>query len=113
VTQRRTSGFAVVEALVALLLAAVSVAGLAAAAAASVRHVRVARERGAALALAADRLEALRGGPRDRGRDELDVAGTRYVRTWTSDGGRGAPVRLEVEVVWPDGHVRLETGAYP
>jgi Tfp pilus assembly protein PilV len=52
VTQRRTSGFAVVEALVALLLAAVSVAGLAAAAAASVRHVRVAGEGGATISLA-------------------------------------------------------------
>jgi Tfp pilus assembly protein PilV len=106
-------GFAVVEALVALLLAAVAVAGLTATAAAAVRHVRLARERSAALALATDRLEALRAGPRGAGRDEIDAAGTRYVRTWTSDGGRGAPVRLQVEVGWPDGHVSLESGAYP
>ena len=112
-TGGRVAGFAVVEALVALLLAAVAVSALTASAAASVRHVHRARQRSVALARAADRLEAPRAGPRDSGRDEVDVAGTPYVRTWTSDGGRGAPVRLRVEVAWPDGHVGLASGVFP
>jgi len=107
------AGFAVVEALVALLLAAVAVAGLTTGAAAAVRHVRLAHERGVALGLATDRLEALRAGPRDMGRDEIETAGTHYVRTWTSEGGRGMSVHLQVEVGWPDGHVGLESGVYP
>jgi Tfp pilus assembly protein PilV len=110
---RRRAGFAVVEALVAMVLAAVAVAGLAAATAAAVRHLQVARTRCTALALAADRLESLHAGPRDAGSDEIDVAGTRYVRTWSSDPGRGGPSALRVEVDWADGHVRLEGGAFP
>jgi len=112
---RRSSdrGFAIVEALVALLITAVAVAGLTASAAAAIRHVRLARERSTALALATDRLDALRAGPRDAGRDEIDVTGTRYVRTWNSTGGRGEPWRLAVEVVWSGGHIDLESGAYP
>jgi Tfp pilus assembly protein PilV len=106
-------GFAIVEALVALLVVAVAVTGLTASAAAAIRHVRLARERGTALALATDRLDALRAGPRDAGRDEIDVAGTRYVRTWSSAGGRGEPWRLAVEVIWAGGHVDLESGAFP
>lgn len=107
------SGVALVEALVALMLAAVGAATLCAAAAAAVRHVRLARERSAAVALAVDRLEALRAGAREGGSDEIDVAGTRYTRDWRSAGGRGAPAALHVEVVWAGGHVRLESGAYP
>jgi Tfp pilus assembly protein PilV len=106
-------GFAIVEALVALLITAVAVAGLTASAAAAIRHVRLARERGTALALATDRLDALRAGPRDIGRDEIDVTGTHYVRTWSSTEGRGEPSRLAVEVIWPGGHIELESGAYP
>jgi len=106
-------GFAIVEALVALMITAVAVAGLTASAAAAIRHVRLARERGTALALATDRLDALRAGPRDTGRDEIDVTGTHYVQTWSSTGGRGEPWRLAVEVMWPGGHIELESGAYP
>lgn len=106
-------GFAVVEALVALLVLAVAVAGLTASAAAAIRHVRLARERSTALALAMDRLDGLRAGPRDAGRDEIDLAGMRYVRTWSSAGGRGEPWRLAVEVMWLGGHVDLESEAYP
>jgi Tfp pilus assembly protein PilV len=113
VTAERAAGFAVVEALVALLLAGIAIAALTASAAATVRHVHLARQRSVALALASDRLEALRAGSRDAGRDEIDAAGTRYVRTWTSDGGRGAPVRLQVEVAWADAHVRLDSAVYP
>jgi Tfp pilus assembly protein PilV len=102
-----------VDALVAMLLAGIAIAALTAVAASGVRHVRLARERSTALGLAADRLDALRAGPRDTGSDAIDVAGTRYVRRWRSDGGRGTPARLGVEVDWADGHVTLESGAYP
>ncbi len=112
-TGQRSHGFAVVEALVALLLAAIAITGLTVAAAATVRHIQLARQRSLALGLAADRLEELRAGPRDAGHDEIDVGGTRYTRTWTSDGGRGAPVRLQAEVAWADGHIDLESRAYP
>jgi Tfp pilus assembly protein PilV len=107
------AGFALVDALMALLLTAVALAALSAVAASSVRHVRTARDRSTALALAADQLDALRAGPRASGSDEVDVAGTRYGRTWRSDGGRGAPVRLEVDVTWAEGHVALESEAFP
>jgi Tfp pilus assembly protein PilV len=112
-TDDAAAGFAVVEALVALLLAGVAISVLAASAAATVRHVRLARDRSIAVALAADRLEGLRAGPRDGGRDEIDAAGIRWVRTWSSDGGRGTPVQLQVEVEWPEGRVRLDSAVYP
>ena len=108
-----SSGVAVVEALVALLLTAIAVAALAASAAAGVRYVRVARERSAAVELAADRLDALRAGPRDSGTDDVVVAGTRYERTWSSSGGRGSAVRLQVEVTWAGGHVAVQSEAFP
>ena len=110
---RPEAGVAVVDALVALGLTGVALAGLAGAAAASVRHLRLARERSVAVALATNRLEALRAGPRGDGRDEPDLAGTPAVRTWSSDGGHGDVARLHVEVVWPGGSVRLESEAFP
>jgi Tfp pilus assembly protein PilV len=111
--RRPRAGFALVEALVAMVLAAVAVASLTAASAAAVRHLQVVRARSIALALASDRLESLRAGPRDAGSDEIDVAGVRYVRTWSSEPGRGGPSSLRVEVGWAEGHVRLEGGALP
>lgn len=107
------SGFSVVEALVALVLTAVALAALTAAAAASVSHVRLARDRVCALELAFARLESLRAGPRTSDADEVDDTGTRFVRTWRSDDGRGGADRLHVEVTWPGGHVELESGAFP
>jgi Tfp pilus assembly protein PilV len=107
------AGFAMVEALVALLLTAIALASLSAGAATGVRAVRDARERSAAVVLAADRLDALRGGPRDADGDEVVVAGVRYQRDWRSDGGRGAATHLSVEVAWERGHVVLESEAFP
>jgi hypothetical protein len=104
---------ALVEALVGLVLAAVGASVLCAAAASAGQHVRLARERSTAVALAVDRLDALRAGPRVGGSDELDVAGTRYALAWGSAGGRGAPAALAVEVSWTGGRVRLESVAYP
>ena len=83
-------GFSVVEALVALLLTAVALAGLAAA-----------------------RVDGLRAGPRATDRDEVESAGTNFSRTWQVDEDRGGPARLQVEVTWPDGHVVLESEAFP
>src|SRR5262245_15007121 len=108
-----TAGFAVVEALVALVLAAIAVAALTAVAGVGGHHVRLARERGIAIALASDRLDALRAGPRDSGSDAVVVAGTRYTREWSSTGGRGLPVHLEVEVTWDGGHAALASDAFP
>ncbi len=109
----RHAGFALVEVLAALLLASIGVAGLAAAAAAAVRHVQLARERSIAVALAADRLDVLRAGARTAGRDEFDLAGSRYAVSWRSTGGRGGAVQLHVEVAWAGGRVRLDGGAFP
>jgi Tfp pilus assembly protein PilV len=106
-------GFSVVEALVALLLTAVALAGLTAAAATTTRQLRLARDRVSALELAAARVDALRAGPRGSDADEVESAGTRFSRTWQTDEDRGGPVRLHVEVTWPDGHVILESEAFP
>ena len=106
-------GFSVVEALVALLLTAVALAGLAAAAATATRQVRLARDRESALELAAARVDALRAGPRASDKDEVEVAGTNFSRTWLVDLERGGPARLHVEVTWPDGHLILESEAFP
>jgi len=106
-------GFSVVEALVALLLTAVALAGLAAAAATATRQLRLARDRVSALELAAARVDGLRAGPRATDRDEVESAGTNFSRTWQVDEDRGGPARLQVEVTWPDGHVVLESEAFP
>ena len=106
-------GFSVVEALVALLLTAVALAGLAAAAATATRQLRLARDRVNALELAAARVDGLRTGPRATDRDEVESAGTNFSRTWQVDEDRGGPAHLLVEVTWPDGHVVLESEAFP
>ena len=106
-------GFSVVEALVALLLTAVALAGLAAAAATATRQVRLARDRVSALELAAARVDALRSGPRTSNTDEVEVAGTHFSRTGLVDQERGGPAHLHVEVTWPDGHLILESEAFP
>jgi Tfp pilus assembly protein PilV len=106
-------GVALVEALAALGVTAIALAGLAATAASAVRHVRLSRDRGTALALAVDQIETLRAGPRDTGRDEPVVGATSFVRTWESAGGRGDVALLDVQVAWADGSVRIATGAFP
>ena len=106
-------GFSVVEALVALLLTAVALAGLTAAAATTTRQLRLARDRVSALELAAARVDALRAGPRGSDADEVESAGTRFSRTWQVEEDRGGPARLHVEVTWPDGHVILDSRAFP
>jgi len=93
------AGSSVVEAVVATLLAGLAVA---------------ARDSGMALALAAERLEALRGGPRANGSDGPVAAdGTRFVRIWSVTDGRGAPSRLSVQLAWGRHSLTLATDALP
>ena len=89
---RSRAGSSVVEAVVATALAGIAVAGLAATAAMTVDGLRLARDSGTALALASERLEALRVGSRE---------------------GRGAPTRLSVQVGWGWRSITLATEALP
>lgn len=106
---KRTRGSSVVEALVALALAAIATAGLATAATSAVAHLRLARVRDTAVALASSRLEALRAGPRA---DGDDVVGP-FVRRWWADDGRGDAAAADVEVVWGTRAVRLSSEVSP
>ena len=108
-----TSGFAIVEALVAVLLTAIALAALTAGAGAGARPRPGSTGVRLAVALATDRLDMLRAGPRDAGTEDVAVGGTVFVRTWRAEGGRGAPVQLHVEVEWPAGHVTLESEVFP
>jgi len=108
------AGSSVVEAVVATLLAGIAVAALAATAGMTVNGLRLARDSGTALALAAERLEALRGGPRANGSDgPVGADGTRFVRIWSVTDGRGAPSRLSVQLAWGRHALTLATDALP
>jgi len=113
--RRRTQrGFSVVEALVAAALAGIALAGLAGVARLATASLRLARDTGTALALATDRLEALRAGPRGDGSDGWTAPdGTLFTRGWTAAGGRGRPARLAVNVRWGRHAVVLDTEAMP
>lgn len=111
---RGRAGSSVVEAVVAAALAGIAAAGLAATAAVTVDGLRLARDTGTALALATERLEALRVGPRANGTDAAAAAdGTRFARTWSVVEGRGAPTRLSVRVQWGSRSAALVTEALP
>ena len=111
---KRNAGFSVVEALAGAALAGIAVAGLAAVASLATASLRLARDQGTALALAAERLEALRGGPRAAGADApVGADGTRFARTWVVEGGRGLPARFAVRVTWGTHAVDLATEAFP
>ena len=111
---RSRAGSSVVEAVVATALAGIAVAGLAATAAMTVDGLRLARDSGTALALASERLEALRVGSRANGTDaEVAADGTRFRRTWFVVEGRGAPTRLSVQVGWGWRSITLATEALP
>jgi Tfp pilus assembly protein PilV len=102
-------GSSVVEALVALALAGIAMAGLAGAARAAVGHLRLARSRDIAVALAASRLETLRAGPLDEGSEAVGP----FVRRWSSDDGRGDASPIDVEVAWSGRTVRLASEVSP
>src|SRR5207249_3757345 len=79
-----------------------------------VGRLGTARNTATALALAGERLEALRVGPRAGGSDGPVAAdGTRFVRTWSVVEGRGAPTRLAVRVDWTWRSLTLATEALP
>jgi hypothetical protein len=102
------------EALVAAALAGLAIAALAAGARLATEGQRLARDTSTALALANERLEALRAGPRTDGTDgTIGTDGTTFVRTWQTDGGRGLPVRLDVRVAWRGHALALATEAIP
>ncbi len=114
IARRPRAGFTVVEALVGAALAGIALAGLAAVAGLATASLRLARDTGTALALATERLEALRVGPRADGADsQVAPDGTRFQRSWTRDGGRGTPERLSVRIAWGRHALELETEALP
>jgi hypothetical protein len=104
-----TRGSSVVEALVALGLAGIALAGLAGAAASAGHHLRLARARDTAVGLAVSRLEALRAGPRADGTDTIGP----FVRRWWADDGRGDAAAVDVEVAWGTRVVRLASEVSP
>ena len=107
-------GSSVVEAVVATALAGLAVAALTATAGIAVGGLRLARDSSTALALAGERLEALRAGPRGNGSDGPVAAdGTRFIRTWSVTDGRGAPSRLSVQVAWGRHALTLATEVLP
>ena len=112
--RRAVRGSAMAEALVAAALAGVALAGLVAGARLVGEGQRLARDTSVALALATERLEMLRAGPRDDGTDRpRGDDGTLFVRTWRADGGRGRPIRLDVRVAWGGHALALATEAAP
>jgi Tfp pilus assembly protein PilV len=104
-----TRGSSIVEALVALALAGIAMAGLAGAATMSVHHLRLARSRDSAVALAASRLETLRAGPLDDGSEAIGP----FVRRWWADDGRGDASPVDVEVAFDDRAVLLSSEVSP
>lgn len=111
---RRRAGFSIVEALVAAGLAGIALAGLCAVASLARRSLVLARETSVALALATERLETLRAGPRSDGTDSRTAAGgTTFTRQWTIEDGRGGPVRMRVEVRWGNRLVPLASEVLP
>jgi len=108
------AGFSVVEAMVATALAGVAVAALAGAAAVATTSLRLARDTGTALALASERLEALRVGPRADGDDTWTAPdGTVFARRWRPSGGRGRPALFSAHVGWGRRGIDLRTEAVP
>ena len=109
----RPAGFSVVEALVGTLLAGVALAGLAAVAGLATRALTLARDTSVAIALAGERLEAMRAGPRADGSDTVTGLGTTFTRRWSTTGGRGLPAELRVAVAWGAHTVEVATEALP
>jgi len=90
------NGFGLVEAIVALALAAIAFGALASSAHVCTQALRRSSARQAAAAAATDRLETLRAGPRHPGSDR--VAGPpATTRVWRHVPGRGRPDLLAVE----------------
>ena len=98
----------------AAALAGIALGGLANAAVLATRSLVLVRDTGNALALAGERLEALRVGPRADGADApRSRDGTAWTRTWTVTGGRGAPAGLSVRVTCARHTLTLSTEVFP
>jgi Tfp pilus assembly protein PilV len=111
---RTQRGFSVIEALVAAGLAGIALAGLASGAGLATQSLRLTRDVATGLALATDRLEELRLGPRRDGSDGWSAPdATRFARSWSAAGGRGRPVNLSVRVAWGRHALELRTEALP
>lgn len=110
----RARGFSVVEALVGAALAGIALAGLTAVAALATESLRSARDRSTALALAHERLELLRAGPRADGTEErVGGGGTSFTISWHAEDGRGEASRLAAHVAWGPRRLDLATKAAP
>lgn len=113
-TTRRVQGSALIEALVATVLAGIALGGLTCAAVLATRSLVLVRDTANALALAGERLEALRLGPRADGADAPRTCdGTDWTRSWTVNGGRGTPAGLSVRVACGRRTVDLSTEVFP
>jgi len=109
-----TGGASVVEALVGAALAGLALAGLAATAQVSVRALTLAHQGAPALAVAAERMEAVRGGPRADGADRVTAGdGTAFSRRWRITDGRGAPSAVAVDVGWGTHALTLASEVWP
>ena len=104
----------ILDALVGAALAGIALAGLAGTAALSSQSLRLVRDSGSALALANERLETLRAGPRVDGSDRwTGPDGTVFTRSWTHGAGRGRPATLSTQVTWRRRTLSLGTEALP
>jgi hypothetical protein len=107
-------GWAVIDAVVSLGLAGVAVAGIAGTGGLALRAMRVARDTNATIALATERLEARRAGPRANGSDTATAPdGTVFSRTWQTTDGRGQVTPLSVDVQGGGHDVVLSSEAFP
>ena len=108
------SGSALIEAVAAAALAAIAVGTLTGVATLASRTLALARDTDNALALAGERLETLRNGPRADGTDTAVTRdGTVFTRSWHVGGGRGAPVELSVQIAWGRHALALSTATLP
>jgi hypothetical protein len=111
---RGNRGWAVIDALASLGLAGVAIAGIAATGGLALRTLRVARDTNATIALATERLEALRAGPRANGSDTTTATdGTVFTRTWQVTDGRGHATQLSVDVRGGGRAVALTSEVFP
>jgi hypothetical protein len=107
-------GSSLVDAIVGAALAGAALAVIAAAAGVASQGLRLSRDTSAGVALARERLEVLRAGFRADGSDTaVSADGTRFTRVWRVEGGRGAPARLTVRVVWGRRALSFVTEAMP
>jgi len=107
------SGFAIVDALVAAMLASLALAGLVATVTLAARQLRHVRRASLASTLAVDALERLRAGPRTGSGDRRRRDGLEFERVWHASDGRGRPTLLEAEVQSDTHRSTLSTAVLP